>query len=93
MPQQRPHDARHLGRQGQHGRVGVGSGQEPAQLGADPGLAGLQGRQGGPRSLDQHLAQVLAPAFRDAEELGPAAGRFLPRHQPSACCPTMLRIA
>lgn len=80
VAQQRPDDARHLGGERYHGGIGMGSREQPAQLVTKPCIAGSDEWRG-VRSLDQHLAQVFAPTFGDAEKLRLAAGRGLPRHQ------------
>ena len=63
-------------------RIGMRSRKQAAQPLSEPRVASAQGRQGRPSALDQHLAQVLAAAFGNAEQTRLASCRRLPRDKP-----------
>ena len=60
----------------------MSSREQPAQPLSEPRVASAQGRQGRASALDQHLAQVLAAAFGNAEQTRLASCRRLPRDKP-----------
>ena len=71
-----------LADEGDDNRIQMSSREETTQPLTKPSVASAQRRQRCASALDQHLAQVFAATFGDAEQTRFASCRRLPRHEP-----------
>jgi hypothetical protein len=92
MAQDRPDDASHLGSQCHNRDIAMGPRQKPTKPCPQLRIAFPERWHCGPRALDQHFAQIFAPALRYAQKTRLPACRCLtgdkpkPSRQVTAAC-------